>query len=463
MATRYVGPGGNDANDGLSWANRKLTLNSVEDSPVQAGDWIWVAPGVYRELLTCDVSGSAGSAITYAGDCTGENTDGVGGVVRITGSDNDTTIARANCITASSKNYRTFRGFHFDTISSHIVSCDSCTNWQLDQCTFWVRTANPTAGVQMSGAGQAACAVTRSVFYLALQSLGVAYTHTSTVNDAGHAVENCLFFGSRDSVGVRSTRVGGFAVRNCTSIGGGSLATVATALAAGQTGTVNNCIVCNGGTAIGATATGEIIENYNTLFNNSLDRSNTSTGANSNTYPPLLAMPLLHAGQVLPTPTWGTLSEWSQVKRIAGTSEATDDLFGRTRPATSSKKSWGAVQYQQPIRETTTTDASSAASLKLDDAGRVQFRVPVTAASTTISVKAYREADYAGTAPTMVIKQPGQADRTTTDAGAASAWNTLTDTFTPAAAPPYVVVELVSDNTATSGSYSAYFDTLSVS
>jgi hypothetical protein len=142
---------------------------------------------------------------------------------------------------------------------------------------------------------------------------------------------------------------------------------------------------------------------------------------------------------------------------------ATDDLYGITRPTTDSKKSWGAVQYNEPIRETTTTYSSSAASLKLDDAGEVQFKVPVTAVSTTISVRCYREADYAGTNPTMVIKQPGQSDRTTTDTGSSATWNQLTDTFTPAASPPYVVVCLQSLNTATSGNYDAFFDSLAVS
>src|SRR3989304_7878159 len=58
MPTYYVGPGGNDGNSGLTWALRKLTLNGAEDTPVAAGDICWVGPGVYRELLTDDISGA---------------------------------------------------------------------------------------------------------------------------------------------------------------------------------------------------------------------------------------------------------------------------------------------------------------------------------------------------------------------------------------------------------------------
>jgi hypothetical protein len=43
-----------------------------------------------------------------------------------------------------------------------------------------------------------------------------------------------------------------------------------------------------------------------------------------------------------------------------------------TRPTTSAKKSWGAVQYQPVERETTTTYDSSAASLEITNEGRAQ-------------------------------------------------------------------------------------------
>src|SRR3990167_11457332 len=112
MTTRYVGAGGSDANSGLTWALRKLTLNGVEDTPVVAGDLVYVGPGTYSELLTVDVSGTAGNPIEYRGDYLGQNTDGVGGVVRVTGSDNDQTATRANCIAAgAARNYRTFTRF----------------------------------------------------------------------------------------------------------------------------------------------------------------------------------------------------------------------------------------------------------------------------------------------------------------------------------------------------------------
>ena len=50
MTTYYVGIGGSDANNGLSWANRKLTLNGAEDVPVAAGDTVYVGDAGYVGL-----------------------------------------------------------------------------------------------------------------------------------------------------------------------------------------------------------------------------------------------------------------------------------------------------------------------------------------------------------------------------------------------------------------------------
>jgi hypothetical protein len=137
------------------------------------------------------------------------------------------------------------------------------------------------------------------------------------------------------------------------------------------------------------------------------------------------------------------------------------DFFGTTRTTTSNKTTWGAIQYQKLARETGTVLAGSV-SLALNDASRLQFVVPTTAVSTTISVKVRREADYTGTLPQMIIKQPGQSDRTTTAAAAVNTTETLTDTFTPSALTDFVVVELVSHNTAAATNFKVFFDDLDV-
>lgn len=284
MTTYYVGAGGSDAANGLSWANRKLTLNGAEDVPLAAGDTVYVGPGTYRESLSCDVSGSSGSPITYIGDYSGVNTDGAGGVVRITGSNDDIATTRASCITALSKNYRTFRGFTLDLTSSHHVGCSgACSNWIVEDCYFSLLPSNSVASVYFAGTGTNN--TVRRCYFIG-RHFGIEFTHSASVSDAAHLVENCIFMGL--TRGVSSVRVGGITVRNSSFWSCTAGVRVATALAGGQTVTVNNCLLQVCATAVQATATGEITENYNALYFNSTDRTSTSTGANSNAYPALL-------------------------------------------------------------------------------------------------------------------------------------------------------------------------------
>jgi len=149
-------------------------------------------------------------------------------------------------------------------------------------------------------------------------------------------------------------------------------------------------------------------------------------------------------------------------RRTDNGSTPADDFFGLTRPVTNGKRSWGPIQFTGAVREITITDGGGA-SLKLPDAGEQFFmRVPTSASEITIAVKVYREADYAGTLPQLIVRQPGQADETDTDTGDAEEWNTLSVTFTPDALPPWVDVFIRSNNTAAADDYATYWDTLTV-
>ena len=237
----------------------------------------------------------------------------------------------------------------------------------------------------------------------------------------------------------------------------------------GQIGWVsNNILAQNALRGVEAATLGDIIEDYNAFSENGTDRSNVGVGANSQAYYSFFALPILHAGDDqlsgfrFPPPLLGELSEWSPIAAIAGVDERNADLLGTRRPVTAARNSWGALQFTDAERETGTKQAGSV-SIALHDAGVHQKWVPVANESTTISVYVYREANYAGTNPSLVIKQPGVADDITIDVAAASQWNLLTTTLTPAATPPYVVAELISENTANAGNYKCFFDTLVVS
>lgn len=463
MTTYYVGGGGNDANAGTSWALRKLTLNGAEDIPVVADDLIWVAANkVYRERLTVDVDGGAGTEIVYVGDVTGEHTDGLGGVVRVTGSDNDIAAVRNHCITADTKDHRVFRGFSFDMASSHLLDLDTgCEDWDIEDCVFGSSIGQ---GIQIDDT--ALNINMRRCLFFGVRADSIAIIDGATQDNTGHVIENCQFIGG--SYGVDISRIGGVTIRNCLFYGQKDYGVrVSTALAVGQTTTINNCIFTLCDTAVRSTAVAYITENFNTFFGNGADRNTVNVGVNSQVYPPLFLSPTLNSGAGQASGfqfSWwmGELGPWSQIRAIAGSNEPGEDFYGIRRPATASKNSWGPIQYHDMEAETGTVQAGTYARV-LHDAGSVLVkRIPITGVQITVTLYVRREANYAGNLPRMIIKQPGQADQITAMTAAVNTWEQLTDTFTPASPPGFVELWIESRNTAVAGNYETFYDTMDV-
>jgi len=277
--------------------------------------------------------------------------------VRITGSDNDQTATRANCITATTIIYRTFTGFLMDLTTGNVVNAlTSCTNWIIQKCV--VMSSAAAIGINVTGASQSQMTIRDC--YFVTGTLGgcysIAFSHSATVDNAGHVVQNCVALGSNRCISI--TRVGGITVKNCTfqSIYATGAIRVDTALTVGQTITVNNCIFHDCGTALNATVAGEIVEDYNTLYGNNTDRTNTNTGANSVAYPPLLDprwfMQLVHAGAGPNSPLQLAspfdLASFSQLVNLAGTSPPATDLRGTA--VQGAQREWGALEYDSTLK-----------------------------------------------------------------------------------------------------------------
>ena len=347
MTVYYVGIGGNDGSAGTSWAARKLTLNGAENIPVAAGDTVYVGPGTYRELLTVDVSGSVGSPITYIGDYSGVNTDGVGGIVRITGSDNDQTGARSNCITAGGvRTYRTFQGFLLDTTSTAAIITVygfACTHWIIQQCAF--QSSGSNACVTLNG--QSNNITVQDCLFFSANSTAINIAHTSTYDNAAHTIQNCMFLAG--AYGIYDDRVGGITIKNCQFFARNGVY-INTALTVGQTITVNNCLFSFENFGVRGTVAGEIIENYNNFWGNTVDRTNTDTGANSLAYPPLFDprwfFELVSGSGRIISPF--DLASYSQLVNVAGTSPTTTDMRGTG--TVGSQREWGALEYDPTLR-----------------------------------------------------------------------------------------------------------------
>lgn len=361
MTERYVdGTNGNNSWDGLSptFVNGtngpKATLNGAEDTPVVAGDLVHVRPGVYRETLTVDVSGAAGNAIEYRGDYAGLIwPSSAGQVVRITGSDNDQTATRANCISGASRNYRTFTGFQLDTVTGNLINLSGWISGIIDKCLLYPPSA-AAASILIQAGAQLSCTVKNSFFVGHGNQSGIIISHSSAINNSGHVIQNCIFTGGLQ--GVRIDRVGGATVKNCLFVSRPNTGIhIVTALTVGQTTTVDNCVFQGCATALSATATGEITEDYNTFFACTTNRTNTNTGANSVTYPTLFDarwfFQLVNAGA---GPNHATqlispfdLSQWSQLINLAGTSPTTTDMRGTA--VQGAQREWGALEYDPTL------------------------------------------------------------------------------------------------------------------
>jgi hypothetical protein len=356
----YVGPTSAGLADGTSWANRYGTLNAAEDRPIVADTVVYVGPGVYRETLTCDVSGTPGLAIAYTGDYTGANSDGVGGVVRITGAAaNDQSASRANCIIGSAKDYRTFTGFRFDTTSAVLVQNTTGIGWIVQKCYFEGTGVNDSLKfINSAGVTDTAATVQNCAFMHTLYARGVNFGSVNATTST-NVVSNCIFYGGTGSYngGVTSNRVGGVAVRNCFFTGWGNGAVwVGIALPVGYAPvTVNNCIMVANNKAFTAQASGEIVENYNNLWANTTARTNVAVGANSLAYPPLLDsrwfFQLVNEGagpsSATQVVTPFDLGAWSALLNVAGTSPTTTDMRGTA--VQGAQREWGPLEYDSTL------------------------------------------------------------------------------------------------------------------
>lgn len=475
MTIRYVGIGGSDSNDGLSWANRKQTLNGVEDTPVVAGDTVYVGPGTYYYVegrLTIDVAGSSGSTIKYIGDVTGINTDGIGGIVRLTGtssaSKDDSFQAYMIDNTASEADYREFSGFFIDGFSSRAFFVNAFDGWVIEDCIIDASPAYSIAGIYLLVSATTVgdnIAIRRCLFRNTSGDAIYFYTTVAT-RQLASTVENCIFEWTQ-GVGVRMNFTYGVTIKNCTfmrpEFGYSDHAVeVANTITANKVYFYNNIIYRH--TVSSGSGYNSIMDDYN-IYVTYDDGSPTwgyDPGANTEEKAMVIAAPILRRGFAFPMP-WHEVSPESPLLLYGcGQTPPSEDFFGLPRPSTDSKKTRGAIQYQYVERDTTTVPTGEEESIKFADAGVHQIFIPITGKSMKFTIEVYREANYAGTNPQMIIKQPGQSDQITTDAGAASQFNQLSDTHTPSDIPTYVVLELKSNNTATSGSYGVYFGKLTV-
>ena len=140
MATYYVRNDGADANTGLgpgrlqAWQTIQKALGAAG---ISSGDTVYIAPGRYNETLTINMI-SATAETNILGDPTcSQFSDITPGVVRLVGTAADTgaSFSANTAITATSKNFLTFKKLLIEGWAN-AINASTCTDWNIDQCCF---------------------------------------------------------------------------------------------------------------------------------------------------------------------------------------------------------------------------------------------------------------------------------------------------------------------------------------
>lgn len=230
--------------------------------------------------------------IRWIGDYSGTNTDSVGGIVRITGSNDDIAVVRSDGFIATSVNYNHITGFSIDMISTAAVDLISCQYWLVEKCAGSYMSVVNGGYIYITGASQLHITVNACYFYGNTGSSvpsQVFCSHSSLLTNAYHVIQNCVFSASTNTNGggFNSDRVSEIYLKNNTFSGCGNALQIGTALTSGRSNYAYNNILVFNAAGIRGTATSEWVEDYNTLWGNGNDRVGTNVGANTVAYPPL--------------------------------------------------------------------------------------------------------------------------------------------------------------------------------
>lgn len=320
----------------------QITLSRVWDGPTVTG----VAYRTYQ-------------AIVIVGDYLGTNTDGVGGLVRLSGAAaNEQTTSRNNAVTATSISYNVLRGFCCDSTTQYSINLSACLDITVEQCALIGQQSAGFSSVSCAGAGQARLSIRRCLLTGAAGAGGssVIFTHTTIIDEAWHSISNCIFLGAGGSENVRIVRVFGNTVTNCFFYGGNSSVRIATSGNTGYCQAIYNSRIIGCTTGILAAATSEIMEDYNNIYGCGTARTSTGTGAHSLAYPdmvnPIWFMQMLFLGAG-PSSATQVISPydfpaWDALIDVAGLYPRATDIRGTG--AINSVRDWGALEYDSTLK-----------------------------------------------------------------------------------------------------------------
>jgi hypothetical protein len=290
MATYYVKTTGSNASAGTSQGAAWQTINYAlgATSGVASGDTIYIAAGVYREIVTVGFTTSPATT-NIIGD-----TDGVifgtAGEVRLTAflTNDDTAGSTSDTLSMSGKTYLSFKNIRVESSTGYAVRVQgSSTNITFDKCHMTTTGSSGACRFDIPSGTTSNSVVKNCILIGRANVLQIAPVASSGAINVGITITNCFIMASTSScifllssgtTGILS----GITITNCTTFGGATGILVNTALYAVGSVTVRNCLIMGVTTAMSANVTDQISEDYNRLTCFSVPRVGFSvTGANT--------------------------------------------------------------------------------------------------------------------------------------------------------------------------------------
>jgi hypothetical protein len=301
MATYYVRTDGSNANTGTgpatgqAWQTVQYALTNA--TLTTGVNYIYIAPGVYRESLTLNITPTSSNTLVISGDPTAAQFSGVTqGVVRLTNFVTDTANPTSSRVFfASSKSYFTLENLFIDgfynsgTFDSGIVQASNATYVTIRKCSV-VNTSTVTfaGGAYISVSSNDTNVVIERSYFQSNVPLMIEMPTSGTVYNPQVMIRNCHMVGTScgifiGGIGTYTSTSNGVNVYNCTLIAPAIVFRMATSNTATKTTLYNTLLLGLSSSSIGIYLeyANVLTENYNKIRAVSTGFNISSFGANT--------------------------------------------------------------------------------------------------------------------------------------------------------------------------------------
>lgn len=350
MPNYYVRPDGSNANAGTgpainqAWQTLQYALtNATLGTGVNT---IYIAPGIYRETVTINITPTSTNTLVIEGDPTCQQFTGVtAGIVRLTNMASDTgAFSTTSVITGASKTYTTIKKL---CVEGTITFSGSSNNLTITQCQLVVMPAGAQTWLDLTLNGNAT--ISNCIQHCLVTTSGgtaggnnIVLTNNAQVSFFDNVIMSMFGNGFALSSATTGCNVN---IYNCTFAGYFNFGIYARPTSTGCV-TVRNCIIAGRGAnaALDSVPGGGIVEDYNRILYSGTLRSGPSAGTNTTTTG---ALGLDYGGAYLvglsPQPFLGRMATSPNTAFGASSGAPAADLYGVTW--TNATPDAGAITY----------------------------------------------------------------------------------------------------------------------